>query len=163
MICVVVTVALVIACAACSSGSAQATDLLYAVMGGMAEQPAGHVDFSEADENSDGYADGEKLAKLYDNMKLDGIFLSYALLLPEDDSIYEIHIYRARSEAKALQIEKILYRRVDMLQKSDVYLYNEENYESVISRARVIRRGIYAILLMTDDNSKAAKIIDKQI
>ena len=158
-LCLLLTL-MILLCGSCASHTLTPTDLLYSALGSLEDHPDGNIFFSGAEENSPEYTDDEKIALLYDGRGTEGLYQSYALFLSSDDSIYELHVYRALSEAKALQIEKILYRRVDMLQKGDIYLYNEDNYEKVISRACVIKKGVYVILLLTDDNDGAKKAMN---
>ena len=39
-------------------------------------------------------------------------------------------------------------------------MYNEENYENVVARARVVQRGVYVYLLVTDANNELEKLIN---
>ena len=146
----------------CSDSGAAPTDILYSSLS-EADSPDSNIYFSGAAKGSDGYIESDRLKRLYAGMSPEGLYSSSALSLSRDDSIYEIHIYKGRSEADAIQIEKILCRRVDLLHSEDIYMYNEENYEKVISPARVGRKGRYAYLLITDKNDEVESIVRKSI
>lgn len=151
--------ALGFALSSCSSGSASPTDLLYSALSGLEGCPDSDIYFSGASELSENYASEKKLSKLYAGMSPEGLYSAYALSLARGDGVYELHVFKAGSEIKAIRLEKLMRRRVDMLQSGEIYLYNEENYESVICRGEVIRKGAYVILLLTDDNEGALKNI----
>ena len=162
-LCVIAALLAAASASSCSARDMRATDILYEIIAHIEEPPAYNLYFSEADMNADEYVSAEKLSGLYGGSDPAGQYLSFALLLSEDDSIYEIHVFRAVSEAKAIQIEKILCRRQDMLQKRDVYMYDEDNYERVISQAQVFRKGSYCFLLLTADNRTVKSVIEKMI
>lgn len=142
----------------CGNRGHTPTDIIYECIAN-GDAPASSIYFSEAEENSDERIESEQLSKLYNGMSPENLCSSYALLLSKDDSIYEIHIYKARSQIKADQIAKILYRRVEMIQKKDIYLYDEENYENIAASAKVYKRGCYVSLIITNDNSSVESII----
>ena len=143
----------------CSVNEPSPTDILFETLSVLADHPSGDVFFSGAEEYSGNYAEEEKLTSLYAGVSPKGLYSSYALFLCRDDRVYEIHIYKAASEAEGLRLQKLMDRRKDMLQSGDIYLYDEENYEDVICAAKTLRRGVYVILLLTDDNTKAEKTI----
>ena len=151
--------------ASCSDRGATPTDILYSALSGAyaSDAPDSNIYFSEAAAGSDERIESDRLKRLYAGISPEGLYSSSALSLSRDDSVYEIHIYKGRSEADAIQIEKILCRRVDLLHSEDVYIYDEENYEKVISPARVGRKGRYAYLLITDKNDEIEKIIRKSM
>ena len=147
----------------CSAAGATATDIMFETVSALDDYPDSDILFSGADKYSENYADEGKLKRLYAGISPEGLYASYAISLSRDDRIYEIHIFKAVSEAKGIQLEKLMNRRKDMLQSGDIYLYNEENYENVICAAKTIRRGVYVILLLTGDNAEAEKTILKMI
>ena len=151
--------------AACSESGASPTDILYSALSEAyaAGAPDSNIYFSEAAEGNGGYIESDRLKRLYAGISPEGLYSSSALSLSRDDSIYEIHIYKARSEADAIQIEKILFRRVDLLHSEDIYMYDEENYENIISAARVGRKGRYVYLLITNKNDELEGLIIKSI
>lgn len=148
--------------ASCADRGSMPTDILYCALS-ESDAPDSNIYFSEAEAGSDACMDSDRLKRLYAGISPEGLYSSSALSLSRDDSVYEIHIYKGRSEADAIQIEKILYRRVDLLHSEDVYIYDEDNYENVISPARVGRKGRYVYLLITDKNDKIEKIVKSNI
>ena len=145
---------LIIVLCSCSRQEYTSTDLLYVMMEKLSSVPASSIYFSEAEENGENSLGGEAFRELYDGMSPLDLCESYALLVSRDDSVYEIHVYKGVSQIKCAEIEKILYRRIEMIQDKDLYLYDESNYENVISRARVVKKGRYVLLLATDMNDK---------
>ena len=146
----------------CSDKGATPTDILYSALS-ETDSPDSNIYFSEAANGSDECIESDRLKRLYAGISPEGLYSSSALSLSRDDSVYEIHIYKGRSEADAIQIEKILCRRVDLLHSEDIYIYDEDNYENVISAARVGRKGRYAYLLITDKNDEIESIVRKSI
>ncbi len=146
---------------ACSGKGHTPTDILYECVSQIESCPSSSIYFSEAEENSDAYIEKKQLSKLYNGMSPEELCSSYALLLSKDDSIYEIHIYKAESQIKADQVEKILLRRVEMIQKKDVYMYNTDNYENISASAKIYKRGCYVSLIITNANDEIEKTIKK--
>ncbi len=145
----------------CSDSANTPTDILYECIGQVEQCPTSNIYFSEAEAGCDEYIDEGQLKKLYNGMSPASLSVSFALLLSKDDSIYEVHIYKAKSQLNAEEIEKILYRRVEMIQKKDIYLYDEENFENISASAKVYKKGRYVALIITDNNDSFEKVIKK--
>ena len=144
----------------CSATEYTSTDLLYTLIDRLPQVPASSIYFSEAEENGENSFDGDSMSELYGGMSPKGLYISYALLVSRDDIVYEIHVYKSVSQIKNTDLEKLLYRRIELIQNKDLYLYDEENYENVICRARVVKKGRFVILLVTDDNDRLENTIN---
>jgi hypothetical protein len=84
---------------------------------------------------------------------------SYAIALGEDDLLWEIHVFVGRSLGEAGLIENAMYKRLDLLQKREVYIYDTETYEEHVSSGKVIRNGRIVCLTLCDNNARIAKAI----
>ena len=144
----------------CKDNKLTPTDIMYRMIERLGVIPSYNIYFSRAEKGSEHYASGETLEKLYDGISPEDLCDSYAILLSTDDLIYEIHIYKALSRVKAEQTEEILRRRIDLFGDKDIYMYNEENYENVVSMARIVQKGSYVYLLVTDKNNELEKLIN---
>lgn len=137
----------------CSGDSYTCTDLLVHLRDCYGQSGNCKIYFDGAGDQN--YIDGDKIRTLYDGMDPSGLCEDFAVCLPVDDRIFEIHVFRPVSNGRMEEVEKILRRRLDLLQRPDVYLYDCEGYEEVVSSGEVVRKGGYVILLLTPDNSIA--------
>ena len=72
-------------------------------------------------------------------------------------------MFRAESADLSDELDAILRRRITMVQKSDVYLYDEEWFETVVASAETVYRHGYAFLLITPYNRLLADTIRKSV
>lgn len=139
----------------CSGDSYTCTDLLVHLRECYGQNSNCKIYFSGAGTQND--LEEDKIMTLFDGINPAKLCEDYALCLSSDDQIFEIHVFRPISNGRFDEVEKILRRRLDLLQRPDVYLYDCEGYEKVVSSGEIIRKGSYVILLLTPDNSLAEK------
>ena len=143
----------------CGTNDYTPTDIIYKVIEKSDNLPSYNVYFNSADKESDEYLDTDKQLLLYNGMSPCELSTSFAVMLSKDDSVYEIHVYKSDSEINVPRIKKILGRRIELLQDNDVYLYEDENYEQIVSSARIISKGRYVFLLVTDRNNEIEELV----
>ncbi|MGM9679910.1 MAG: hypothetical protein ACI3XR_00240 [Eubacteriales bacterium] len=140
---------------ACNGDGYTCTDLLAHLLECYGQKTDCKIYFSKASGQND--LSEEKIMFLYDGMDPTELCEDFAVCLSADDQIFEIHVYRPISNGKAGEVEKILRRRLNLLQRPDVYLYDCEGYEAVVASGEIVRRGSCVILLLTPDNGLAEK------
>ena len=75
----------------------------------------------------------------------------------------EIHIFRMESRYQARNMEKLLWRRAEMMKRRALYLYCPEAYETYLCTASVYTDGEYVILLSTGKNERVLADIKNMI
>ncbi|MGM9637520.1 MAG: hypothetical protein ACI3YK_06015 [Eubacteriales bacterium] len=143
----------------CSGDSYTCTDLLAYLRECYGQNSNCKIYFNGAENQN--YLDEDKIMTLFDGMNPAKLCEDYAVCLSTDDQIFEIYIFRPISNGRFDEVEKILRRRLDLLQRPDVYLYDCEGYEAVVSSGEIVRKGSYVILLLTPDNSLAEKRLNE--
>ncbi len=142
-------------------GSYTCTDLLAAARSACPKEPELRVYF-DGGEDSNRLSD-QRAEMLYSGMNPVSLCDGYAVCLSPRDRVYEIHIYRCSATDRTGELEKILRRRIEILQSPDVYLYDPEGYEEIVNSAAVYVRGRYVCLLVTPDNGAVWEAIRERI
>lgn len=142
-------------------GGYTCTDLLAAGREACGEEPELRVYFDGGTDFN--RLDTRRAAQLYDGMDPVPLCDGYAVCLSPRDRVYEIHIYRCSATDRTGELEKILRRRIELLQSPDVYLYDPEGYEEIVNAAAVYRKGKYVCLLATPDNDGVWDAIREKI
>ncbi|MBQ8742556.1 MAG: hypothetical protein IJZ03_04240 [Clostridia bacterium] len=140
----------------CAKKEKNASFILSDVMKSCESVPAYFLYSSDISENR---LDEKSSYLLFRDRDLPSYCESYAVALSEDDLLWELHIFVGRSLGDAGLIENAMYKRLDLLQRREVYIYDTETYEEHISSGKVIRNGKIVCLTLCDDNIKIAKAI----
>ena len=143
----------------CGRNDYTPTDIIYRIIEKSDNIPSYNIYFDSADKESNEYIDTDKQLLLYNEMSPCELSSSFAIMLSKDDSVYEIHVYKSDSDINVPRIKKILARRIELLQDNGVYLYEDENYERIVSAARIINKGRYVFLLVTDRNNEIEELV----
>ncbi len=146
----------------CAENAYTCTDLMYIMQNSLGTLPVSSIYFSESFEGENTYISSDSLTELYGS-DIASFSKSYSIMLSKGTQIYEIHIFKALSNKDSNSIEALLYKRLERLQDKDVYIYDDEHFENVISRGRVCKKGLYVFLLVTQDNDALQKSIDKAL
>ncbi len=141
----------------CSGKRMNATDILARVLS-QSNTPVMSIYFDGAVPDEEGYLAEEESKLLYGGQSPGDLSVRYAIALGKDDRIYEIHLYWALDHAKADQISRLLENRRTLLCKQENYLYDPD---SIAAGAMIWRKGKWVALLVTDENSQIAELLDK--
>ena len=133
--------------------------ILEAAQKAAADLPAFENRYTDAEGNLDAYtlslfADGK-----YTECEEYGLLDGYARYLSGGTTTYEIDVLKAADQAGAAKLEELLSRRMQSMRSGDKAMYDPE-FERRMSDALLYRDGLYAILLITDDNNAARDAID---
>lgn len=142
-------------------GGYTCTDLLAAAREKCGKEPTLRVYFDKGGDFN--RLDEDQAKQLYDGMSPIPLCDGYALCLSPRDQVYEIHIYRCSATDRTDELEKILRRRIELLQSQDVYLYDPDGYEQTVNSAAVYRKGKYVCLLVTPDNDAVWDVIRERV
>ena len=145
----------------CAKSSPSATDLLFEALDVLDTLPAYEIYYSGAPEYSQSVMGKEKAELLYRDPNMTSYAESFACALGEDDAVWEIHIFVARSVGDAGFIENALEKRLDVLQNGEIYVYDPEAYERRVENAKVLRDGKVVCMAVCDDNVRVLKEIKK--
>ena len=143
----------------CGRNDYTPTDILYRIIEQSDDIPSYNIYFDSADPESNEHLDTDRQMLLYNGMSPCQLSASFAVILSKNDLVYEIHVYKSDSDINVPRIKKILARRIELLQDNDVYLYEDENYEQIVSAARIISKGRYVFLLVTDRNNEIEELV----
>jgi hypothetical protein len=150
---------LIFSLASCSQKTPSATDLLFDALNTLECVPPYDIFYGEAPKHSGSYMTSENAYLLYKDCDMTSYAESFACALGKDDSVWEIHIFVALSVGDAGFIENALEKRLDILRNKEIYVYDNDAYESRISDAKVFRNGKTVCLTVCDDNAKVIKAI----
>lgn len=149
--------------------SVTANELMQAITSEYKDIPPCRAELKYGAERESRSYLSERLAGIiYYGMKTESVreiplLSDFAIRLPDNQSAFEIHVLKVKNIANKEEIIELCQRRINMLQKSDVHLYVPEAYEKNIVGATVYAKGNFVILLITPDNNKAIKAIEKKI
>lgn len=146
--------------ASCGENTRPSSLMAYVVTG-LDNAPASRLMYySDASPDTDSFLDADHIGEIYyDTFDINALCSDYAVMISCDDSPYEIHILLARAHSDLDEIVSALYGRRDLIQQKKAAEYNISGYERCGESAEVFTHGDYAVLLVTDDNKKAKKII----
>lgn len=145
----------------CAYRSHSATDLLFEALEELEDCPPYTVYYSSAPSYSESSMTTETAELLYRDKGMLSYAESFACALGDDDSVWEIHIFVALSASDTGFIENALDKRLDMLQKREINIYDPDVYEKRIEDAKVIRNGKVVCLIVCDENAKLLKMIKR--
>lgn len=142
----------------CSFKRTDAPGILSELITQCESVPAHFLYSSDTSEKS---LDEENSYLLFRDKNLPSYCESYAIALGENDALWEIHVFVARSLGDAGFIENALYKRLHLLQNRDIYIYDTQAYEEHVSSGKVVRNGKIVCLALCDNNLKIAKEIKR--
>ncbi len=145
----------------CKNDFLSSTDLLCELIAVLPEHPDFSIYFSGGSDEH--FVDDNNIKKLFNGVNPCAVAADYAFCLSADDRLFEIFVFRAESADLSDELDAILRRRITMVQKSDVYLYDEEWFETVVASAETVYRHGYAFLLITPYNRLLADTIRKSV
>ena len=90
------------------------------------------------------------------------LLADYAIHLSTDQSGFEIHVFKLMCISDRAQVSKILQRRIYLLQSREVHIFNPSGYETHIASATVHISGNFVVLLVTNDNQTAIRVIERK-
>ena len=90
------------------------------------------------------------------------LLADYAIQLSSDQSGFEIHVFKLMCISDRAQVSKILQRRITLLQSREVHIFNPSGYETYIAGATVHISGNFVVLLVTNDNQSAIRVIERK-
>ena len=114
--------------------------------------------FRGADIEGSGYLSKETAELLYSGQNLLPLCDDFALLLGKDDRLFEVHLYHAADGEKADAIDLILQQRQSLLLCKDNGLYASDP-----PNVEVWRKGMWIVLMATDDNPSVKELLKKMI
>lgn len=155
------SILLILTLLSCRNEYLSSTDLLCELIAVLPEHPDFNIYFSGGSDEH--FIDDNSMKKLFNGVNPCAVAADYAFCLSGDDRLFEIFVFRAESADLSDELDAILRRRITMVQKSDVYLYNEEWFETVIASAETVYRHGYAFLLITPYNRLLADTIRKSV
>jgi len=79
----------------------------------------------------------------------------FAIRLPDDTSVFEIHIMKVKNLSDRDKIAELLERRLTLLKSRDIHLFVPDAYESNIASGRVVINGNFVVMLITPNNDIA--------
>lgn len=144
--------------------TAAPSEIMAAIVAKYPDIPASKALYvSGVGEDDDGYLDPEYASYIYTGNYEESpeiaMLESYAIRLPDGKSAFEIHILKVADEANVPAVENLLKSRIDMLNASDIKLYDAEGFDKVMKNAEVYTSGKYVYLLITTDNAPAKEAI----
>ena len=149
----------------CSCGKQAApSDIMARVVTELEDVPGSRIIFySDANPDTESFMKPEAIAAIYyDGFEINSLCEDYAVFMGSSDCPFEIHILKSRATSNMPEILSALQMRKDILQSKNAASYAPDSYD-VTMAAKVFSKGKYAILLVTKDNEKAEKVIQKFI
>jgi hypothetical protein len=145
----------------CTKEQISPLELLDLALAADEDHPVCEIYFEKGeDENR---LDETDLLTLYNGEDPTKLATSYAICLGKDDRVYEIHLFQLADDQNRESLKKILYKRIDLIQNKEIYLYDPENYETVSSFARVFEKGRILALLITPQPETIQDVLKAQI
>lgn len=80
----------------------------------------------------------------------------FRVIMSDSTYFFEIHVIKVKSSADTEEIAKLLERRVRLID-----LYNKEESDYPAEKPLLYTKGKYVILIATDDNEAASRLLDK--
>ncbi len=112
------------------------------------------------DADSPGYLSAEDFFYLYTGEKIRlpewERLAEFRLILSDSPTFFEIHILKALSASDADELAELLARRAALLTR---YNHGEKHYPA--KDPFVFRRGCFAVLVATDDNEAALRLLKR--
>lgn len=152
---------------ACGSGAVRASGLLSDICQLFPDLPA-----TESVYQSDTESGGELLSEQdaahiykgeYGALPEWSLVEEYAVRLPDQPQIYEIHILKVKDETNLETISKLLCHRADLLAKYFNDPSKTGDYDYSGYRADVYQKGQYVFLIATPNNDSVIALIDKSV
>ncbi len=150
----------------CSEKSlSEPTDILARIMELYPECGRGVVYFSEAEPYEKGWLDSDIACYMYTGkhgeLELFDRIEKYAVRISSGIEVFEVHIFEMSSEDDVSDAEKVFRSRINMMQSSEMEIYDYDGYYNTIVSAQVYSKDRYVFLLITSDNAGARKVIDR--
>jgi hypothetical protein len=79
----------------------------------------------------------------------------FAVCLAQNDSGFEIHVFKMRHLSEAQDGETLLRGRKELLQSAAMRRYHGERYDLYLSSAVIYRKDRYVFLLVAGENNRA--------
>ena len=148
---------------ACSDSS-KPSDMMARLVTELPDMPETRMIFySDANPDTENFMTQELIAKnYYQDFEINALCAEYAVFMGSSNTPCEIHILKARAASNMPEILSALQMRKDLLQSKNAAAYNPDAYDITMT-AKVFSKEKYAVLIVTKDNEKAEKMIQKLI
>ncbi len=154
----------------CNKSGITASEVMDAVIGSQNDKlPSSRnvYDYSASLYSQKHMSDEMVSAIYYDGQKSDNweftLLSDYSVRLGDDDSQFEIHIFKVRYRSDVDTVEKFLSRRLERIKSRALYIYDPEHYENFASSAEVYVKGNFVMLFCLPDNELALRSIGNMI
>ena len=153
----------------CSAKSIHADELLAKILENNPHFPSAQILYrSDALPGEQSYMPPRLCSLLYDdgrNREIPEFYgvKEYAVCLSDGTHGMEIHIFYMKSVSDARNMQKLLWRRVQLMKRRSLYLYAPEAYEQYFSSASVYMQGRLVLLLATGENERVFEMIKQKI
>ena len=149
----------------CTKEEIDSRSLMQQIILEYSTLPFGEIVYhSEAMPGEKAYMTPRLQSLLYDNGRERSIHewegvVNYAVNLADGQYGMEIHIFCMKSVAEARNMEKLLQRRLELLQRRSLYLYAPDAYDIYFSSAKVCQEKNYVFLLATGENERIGNLL----
>ncbi len=144
----------------CGKAGLSADDLAFRLLNLYPALPPCSQYVKNADPYSAGYLSPEDFAYFYTGERTRlpewDLIGEFRLILSDSTEFFEIHILKSVNATDVDEIKKLLDRRERLL-----LLYNKEEGDYPAKRPVVFTKGRYAVLLATDDNESALRLLER--
>ena len=144
----------------CQKGKLSTDDLGYRLLNIYPNIPSCSQYVKNAEKYSPGYISPEDFSFLYmgtrEKLPEWELISEFRIILSNSTEFFEIHIMKANNASDADEISKLLSRRKKLL---DLFIKEEGDFTA--SESELIVKGKYVILIATDDNEAAIRLLKK--
>ena len=157
----IILLTLCLSLCACSSYKKSTSEILDRMLSEFSDIPKGTIYYKNATEDQEGYLSPFLAEALYGTSAEECFTLmeDYSIYLSSFATPYEIAVFRCYSATDAVRLEQLCRERADIVSVALRYT----DFYKLCQSIRIVREGDTVVFAMTDDPSRAERLIKKRI